>query len=480
MSAIGGTKGWLVASTVAALVALALVPSVAGVASASPAPLVTANAPYQWAYGGMGYSNGSFTVGDTNLTWTASFGYTVVFTETNTSATTWELEEQRTVGITIQASLTGPITSASYAYHGQEVDTAFANLTNDSTVYEHGTPVAALGLENDATLIQGSINESIAVTHGNATRSASLHVNGNSQVSASFAPALGLIPLNLSGASSWNSSAYVTPTGSWNLTWSWSDNGIGNSTGSGSGSVNGTAGVAGEVELTGYKATNWPVPTFGDHTARTSVVLVIEGPLGNYYVDYDGFVLTPPAFALWGAATHGWDAQAQSIGSASISGQVMFVSSGARGPQITAGATSFGAANSGASALMLGSSSGAQPAASATPGTTVEAGPMSVSQAQSEARCLTGGCSGGASSTVMGLGLVLVVATIGVVAVIGTIAVVEWRSYARRKARQGLVGGYAESWPNGVPPAATSPTPPPAVAGPESGPAAPEMPPRQT
>ena len=477
MSAIGGAKGWLAASAVAALVAFALVPSVAGAASASPALLVTANGPDQWAYGGMGYSNGSFSVGDSNLSWNASFGWTVVFTETNTSATTVELEEQRTVGIDVSATYKGPAMSAAYQYHGQEVDTAFANLTNRSTVYENGVAVPALGLINDATFISGAITESISVTHAGATRTASLNVSGNAHVSAAFSPALGLIPLNLSGATMWNSSAYVTPTGAWSLSWAWSNDGFGNSTGAGSGSANGTAGVAGSVELKGFQATQYAVPLFSDHKQRTSVILLVEGPLGNYYVVYDGFVLTPPLFDLFGGGAHGYDSQ--SLGSASISGQAMFVSSSARGPQITAGATTFGAADTAATGLLTADpSSGPEPAASTSPGTTVEGSPMSVSQAQAEAKCLTAGCSGGTSAP-MSLGLIVVVAGLAVVAVVGSVAVIEWRSYARRRARKGLVGGYAESWPSGVPPTAAGPAPPAAMSGPASGPSAPEMPPRQ-
>ena len=55
----------------------------------------------------------------------------------------------------------------------------------------------------------------------------------------------------------------------------------------------------------------------------------------------------------------------------------------------------------------------------------------------------------------------LLVALVGVAValVVGTVGVIEWRSYARRRSQKGLVGGYGESWPNGVPPASAV-TPP--------------------
>jgi hypothetical protein len=479
MSAIGGAKAWLVLSAVAALVAIALVPTVAGTASASPAPAATADPSNQWAYGGVGYSNNTLVVGSATLTWNATFGWAVIFTKTSTGPNTTELEEQRTVGINVMATYSGPYGSAMYTYHGQEVDVAFANLTNASTVYINGgtTAVPALGLLNDTTFVSGKIAEAISLTHDGVTKTASLNVMATADIAATFTPALGLIPLNLTGVNEWNSTATITPVGTWNITWAWANNGFGNSTGSGSGGANGTAGVAGTVDLTGYNSyREFPVPSFPDHTVRTSIILVVEGPRGNFAV-YDGFILQPWAFQLFGAGVgHGYDADA--YGSAEISAQALYVSSSPSGPQVTAGATTFGATDAGVSALAATTQVGPSPAASSSPGTTVEGAPMSVAQAQGLSNQLTGGGSAAASGP-LSLGLIVVVAGLGVVAVVGSIAVIEWRSYARRRARKGLVGGYAESWTNGVPPAASGPTPPSGTVGSTGGPSAPEMPPRQ-
>jgi len=477
MSAIGGTKGWLVVSAVAALVAFAMVPAFAGTASASPAPASTDVPSNQWAYGGMGYSNGTVVIGTSTLSWNASFGWTVVFTATNTSANTTMIEEQRTVGMDVKASYSAPTLSATYTYHGQEVDVAFANLTTAATVYENGVAVAALGLINDSTSIAGSISEALTVTHANTTRSATFDATGTAHLAAQFSPALGLIPLNLSSANEWNSTATITPTGAWNVNWSWANNGFGNNTGSGSGSANGTAGIAGTVQLTGYLA-HQPAPILPGHEPRTAIVLVVEGPRGNYWL-YDGFVITPGTFPMFGSAAAAYAADA--YGSAAIQSQTFDVSSSARGPQLTGGATTFGATDPSMTGLSGSPTEISSPSAASSPGTTVQGNPMTVPAAQAEANCLTGGCGGSsAGSAPMGFGLVLVVAALAVVASVGLIGVVEYRSYARRKARKEQVGGSAETGTSGVPPTAVpGPLPPSGVNGAPSGPSAPEMPPRQ-
>jgi hypothetical protein len=476
MSAIGGTKGWLVVGAVAALVAFAMVPAFAGTASASPAPASTDVPANQWAYGGMGYSNSTVVIGTSTLSWNATFGWTVVFTSTSTGPNTTMVEEQRTVGINVIATYSAPSFSAKYTYHGQEADVAFANLTNASTVYENGVAVPAVGLMNDASSITGSIAETLAVTHAGVTRNATFDLSGSAHLQEEFAPALGLIPLNLSGAHQWNSTATIMPSGSWNVNWSWANNGFGNNTGSGSGSANGTAGVSGTVHLMGYLAQQ-PAPIFPDHKPRVAIVLVVEGPLGNYWL-YDGYVIAPGTFPLFGTGTPAYDADA--YGSASIQAQTFDVSSTASGPQITAGATTFGAATPATGGLVGSPTEITSSAAPSSPGTTVQGNPMTVPAAQAEANCLTVGCGGAAASNSgLGFGLVVVVAALAVVAAVGSVAVIEWRSYARRKARKGLVGGYAESWSNGVPPSVASPVPPSAANSTPSGPSAPEMPPRQ-
>ncbi len=472
MAKLGGTKGWLVLTGVAVLMALAVVPAFAGTASASPAPLTAAETPSnQWAYGGVGWSNNTLIIGTEEVTWNASFGWTVIFTETVTSAHTVQIEEQRTVGIDLTATYSTLAASATYTFHGQEVDTAFANLMNDSTVYVGGVPVPALGIDNDSTHIAASIAEAITVTHNGTTKSASLDVTGTAQTSAQFTPSLGLVPLNLSGVFVWNSTANITPEASWNITYTWANNGFNGQTGSGTQYDNGTLSTPGTVNLTGYDLTRTYVPAFPDHVSRHAIILIVQGPLGNY----DAFVFVPRGFDLFGGGVHPYDSVA--LGSASISAETLYVSSGAHGPEVTAGATTFGASTASVAGVDT-VSGGSTPSSAGSPGSTVVGAPMSVSQAQAENNCLTGGCGAATSSTLGIVGLALI-AGLAVVAVVGTVAVVEWRSYARRRSQTSLVGGYGESWPGGVPPAGSAPAPSSPPAPSASGPTAPEDPARR-
>ena len=129
---------------------------------------------------------------------------------------------------------------ASYNYHGQEVDVAFANLTNQSVVYVNGQAVPALGIDNASASVSGSISEAVSKTIHGLTSSASLDVTGIAQASTSFSPSLGLIPLNLTGIDQWNSTATGTPSASWNVSYTWTDKGFNGTSGSGSGSKAGS------------------------------------------------------------------------------------------------------------------------------------------------------------------------------------------------------------------------------------------------
>jgi hypothetical protein len=447
MAKIGGTKLWVAATGVVLLLAFVAIPALSGSASAAPVMnTASTNPSTQWAYGGQGWSNNSLQFANVTITWDAAFGWTVVFTVTPTTPGTWMLEEQRTVGITISESYTGPILHATYSYHGQEVDTAFANLTNQSVVYVNGQAVPALGVDNASASVAASFSEAVSKTIHGVTAGASLDVTGVAQAQTSFSPSLGLIPLNLTGVSEWNSSATASPSASWNVSYSWTDTGFNGTTGSGSGSKVGGLSATGPVNLTGYKLTVTP-PVFRDGKTRTAIVLIVQGPFDNY----DGFIFVPHAFDLFGTAVHPYDST--TLGTAAISAETLYVSSGPGGLSVTAAATNFGTTDKTATALASPVSQ-VSPAASPAPspsGTAVGQ-PMSIAQANAEANCLTGGCGGTAAA---GPSAALLVALVGVVVivVVGTVGVIEWRSYARRQSQKGLVGGYGESWPNGVPPA---------------------------
>jgi hypothetical protein len=457
MAKIGGTKGWVVAAGVALLLAFVAVPALSGAASAaSVTSAVSADPSTQWAYGGQGWSNTSLQYGNVTISWSASWGTTVVFTVTPTAPGTWMLEEQRTVGITISATYSGPIVQATYNYHAQEVDVAFANLTNQSSVYVNGQAVPALGVDNASASINASISEAVSKTVKGLTASASLDVTGVGQAATSFNPSLGLIPLNLTGVNAWNSSAIGSPSASWNISYAWTDQGFNGTTGSGSGSKAGSLSGTGPVYVTGSKVRLVTAPVFHDGKDRTAIVLVVQGVFDNY----DGFIFVPHAFDMFGTAAHNYDAT--SLGSAGISAQMLFVSSGPGGPSVTAASTTFGANDQSVNALATPVGQVSPAAGSPSPSGQVLAQPMSVAAANAQATCLTKGCGPAAAAAESD---VLLIAVIGlaVALAVGTVGVIEWRSYARRQSQKGLVGGYGESWPNGVPPAG-------AIAPPTMGP----------
>jgi hypothetical protein len=469
MAKKGGTKSWVVAAGVALLMAFVVVPALSGAASATPTTSATpAASDAQWAYGGEGWSNNTIVLGNATITWDAMFGWTVVFTATATAPNVTMLEEQRTVGVTIAATFTNPVRTVDYHYHAQEVDVAFANLTNQSTVYVSDVAVPAIGILNASASIQGLINESISETVHGLTRSASLNVAGSAQGSVSFSPSLGLIPLNLTGVKMWNSTATADPSATWQLGWNWNDQGFNGTTGSGSGSKNGSLSATGPVTLTGVSVL--PLHPFADHMVRVGVMLIVQGPFDCY----DGFILVPHDFDLFGGAPQGY--ASVGFGSATISAETLYLSSGAHGLAVTAADTTFGSNDQSVNAQAT-PTTGLAPAATSSPGATVEGQPMTVAQANSEAYGLTHPAGSAPAAASGALLAALIVGAL--VVVVGTIGVIEWRSYARRKSQKQLVGGYGESWPNGVPPAEALPPSPQGPAGPANGPGSVEDPNRR-
>jgi len=460
MARIGGKGAWAATAGVALLLAFAIAPALSGAASAAPVMSASASPANQWAYGGEGWSNNTVIQGNTTITWDGMFGWVVIFTITPTATGVWMLEEQRTLGITISTSFSDPARQGTFNYHAQAVDTAFANITNGSTVYVSGLPVPALGILNASISENGSITESASVTAGGHTRSASLDVTGNAHGSVAFSPSFGLIPLNLTGVDLWNSSTTATGAATWDLAWTWNDQGFNGTVGSGSGSKVGSLSGTALVTLTGAKGVI--VYPFADHMVRVGVVLVIYGPFDCY----DGFILVPHDFDLFGAASHSYDSLG--FGSAGISSEQLALSPGTGGPAVTAADQTFGSADTAVSA-MASPVTEITPAATPAPSATVQGQPMSVAQAQSEAQQLLNG-AGSVAPAGLGGAFIAVLVALVVAVVVGTVGVIEWRSYARRKAKGGLVGGYGESWANGVPPAAARPATPQGPQAPMSGP----------
>lgn len=461
MGTTGRTKGLVATVGLALLVAFVAVPALAGAASAAPATSVPPDhMTGRWAYCGPGYSNGTVTVGNGTLTYNATFGWCVTTTETSTGPSSYMLEVDRTVGATIYANFTNPETTIHYFFHAQEIDTGFANMTNDSYVYANGAAVSALGIVNASAFSQSATLQTFSQTYGTHTRSASFQAQGSSHGNVSFTPALGLIPHNLTGISLWNSTAVATAQASWMYSWSWKVQPFIGTASSGLGSHGGNLSATVTVFLTGFVVP--VVHPFVDHQIRTGIALVLRGP----FVLRDGFVFVPDGFDQFGSTP--MEFGSMELGSASMaSGETLYLSSGSDGPMVTAADQGFGGDD-----MAVDSGMHMGPSATTSPSATAQAEPVSVAQAQSESQRLTSYGGAGPASRVAGGGLLLGLIVGAIAVAIGTFGVIEWRSYARRRSaqRQTLVGGYGESWPNGVPPAAALPPTPQGPTGPVQGP----------
>jgi hypothetical protein len=415
----------------------ALVPVLAGLASAAPAPAtVSGSASAAWAYGGQNSTNGTYTVGNTTVSWSASLEVAVLFNTTNTTPDTTELSAERAVSLTLTASASSNLYTGSYSLSELEVDHAYANVTNDSTVYVSGSPVVALGIDNASADSHSSIAESLSISTvaGTLLEGRTLNVSSTDQESVQFSPSLGLVPLNLTGVTSWNSSATATPDASWNVNYSWSEFALGTSTnGSGNPSFSWTA-TAG-ISLTGAARTLVP-PVFSDHKARISIVLVISGPIRLY----DGFIVIPAGFDIFSGTAQPY--ARDSFAAAELSTEGLYVTEG------TVTARSFSAANmnfdeSTSASTGVGTSGGSDPSGG------VVAQPESPSTAQTQIGCMENGCSASPAGWFSGLvavGLIAVVA-----AVVVSVGVIEWRSRSRGKTPPKLAGTVGGNGAYGIP-----------------------------
>ncbi len=445
----------LVATGVALLMVSALVPVLAGLASAAPGP-ATANgsATAAWAYGGDNSTHGTYTSPNGTVSWNASIEVVVLFNATNTTPGTTELSAERAVSLSISASASNSLYAASYSLSELEIDHAYANVTNDSTVYVSGSPVAALGIDNLSTSARESLAESLVISEaaGTLLESRYLNVSAAAQEQVLLSPALGLVPINLTGVTSWNSSADATPTASWNVNWSWYQYALGTSANaSGNPSFSWTANTV--VNLTGTARTVVP-PAFTDHKPRVSIVLAISGPVRLY----DGFILLPAGFDIFSNVAHVYDRD--SFAAAQLQSEVLYVTEG----PVTA--RSFSAANtnfeeSASASTGIGTSGGGS-----DPSGGVMAQPESPSTAQSQIGCLENGCA--ASPTGWLSGLVVVGLVGAVAAVVVSVGVIEWRARSRGKSPPKLAGSVGGNGSSGAPPGALglpasappAPTPP--------------------
>jgi hypothetical protein len=449
----GRTMGLWAAVGVVALMAL-VVPAIAATAPASPTPSAglssdalsaNASATQQWAYGGAKWVNVSLQIGSAAYDSHAFFGWQVIVTATNTSNSTVMLEEQRTMAASLFAqycapNCTSPRSSGNLSIRGSETDTGFANLTGSATVYENGSPTAAVGLENAQSHSGANLSESYTLTLANHTASGSLTVRGAAHSQVAFTPALGLVPWNAAPNSTWNSSAAYSASGAWALVYGWTHASLFGTSSNGSGSPSGSVSGNGTVALNGIDL--GPVTLANGRTVPV-IVLAISGPFDTV----DGVILVAHAWAPFGTGVHPFASGALGTEAVTTARLDVALDTVHHRFGVVASASSY----SGTDTTLASSAStdaagpaGTQPTSAAT----VQGQPESVSAAQQAAGCLTTACTpthsgsiGGSMAPVLVVGLVV---GLVVVAAAGTVGVIEYRAWSRRKSGGQLIGGYSQ------------------------------------
>jgi hypothetical protein len=469
MNGLGRTTSSLTTIGAAILVLLVL-PSLAGSVGATPTPN-PGGAPVQWAYGGQRWVNVSVTLPNASYQSHAFFGWQVVFTATNTSNTTVELEAQRTMAASFDAQYCSPNCANASTYgnlsvKGWERDAGFANLTTAATVTEaHNTSVAALGLVNASSQSAGALNESmrfrLALGAASHAVSASLHVAGRAHASVAFAPALGLVPWNVSTGDRWSSTSQFTAQGSWLLSWQAQRVGVSGGAQYYNGSAPGSINASGSVTLTGTDLGN---VTLANGQTVPAIALLLIGP----FDDADGVILVPHGFNLFASAHADWQGHAMAVESVATAKVDLAMDSLHRHVRVAAAATDYAGQDSTLATMSSGATLAVSPSGSASPTgpTEVQAQPESVAQAQQASSCLVGGCHPSSSVAPGGTLTAILVVGLVVAAVVGAFGTIEYRAWARRKGgwtAQVAFRDVSSATPT-VPPGATMAPPPPPAA----------------
>ncbi|HLN51605.1 MAG TPA: hypothetical protein VK455_06080 [Thermoplasmata archaeon] len=413
--------------------AVALVLLMVFVSSAAPAEAgavgPAATSAQTWAYGAIrtvsfhGSSDG----------WTyavsATFGFSVVVTETNLSGSNYALNVSRTMGAFFNVTYSRALSPAVAHLHDHlwETVNATSNLTTVGTVTEPSGPAAAIALTGSQLTVSGGLREAADYSAlGVLKLSRALDVNVSASANLSFSPALGLVPLSLTPGTTWNSTSAFTGAGSY--AWAVYERSLLlNETyhNSGSGTVNHSGSVTLAGSFTGANVTLQGRP-------YSEVNYTLTGP----FALREGFILIPSSANLFGSSTQPWSTNESGFTNAT-SPTVDVADHGFAGGHlgfVASGAWFHSSSDNVAAALSGGPSLPGVPAiapAATDSGSSafVQGTPESAGQAQSGAACLVteSGCPGGATPRGL-LGLLVVTA-----AVVGTAALIGMAVVARRR-----------------------------------------------
>jgi hypothetical protein len=420
-----------------------------------------------WAYGAQGGSNFSGPHNGSYESRSVYFGWHVVLTQTNLSATTFELEIVRTMGFTVYATFCNPdcvrpILYANLTVKAWEKSVGFANLTTTGMVELNGSEVPALALMNDHAQVAGNLTESLTGTvhrlfGGTTTASGYTAVHDAATVSVAFTPSLGLIPTNLSPAETWSSTSHYAAAGSWLGSYLAVRTGFNGTPVSGQRLFSGSANGSGNISVQGAYAG----PEDLDNGALTSAIhLSITGPFDLR----EGILLVPTGADLFGGPGRDWSSVQSSTETVDTSALDLAIHNVGHFA-LMASATGYSGAV--ANPNQPGSTPSVTPAAAAG-GNSLQGQPESVPFAQSQSNCLvTSTCPG--PSTVAppsGRGIVggLVAAAVLTAAVVGLVLLVA----ARRRPVRPPKTGVARAYSGGVAATPNPARPPPRSGAPSS------------
>jgi hypothetical protein len=415
--------------------AVLMVCTVPAAAAASSGTALTPGSPYTvWAYGAVRTASFQGSAGpDWTFQGSATYGYSVVLNQTNLTTESFELAANRTMGASLSIeyctpNCKHPTQTATVSYRGWEATDEWANFTTAGTVYESGTAVAAIALNNSHSTTTSSLVDSAK----GPLRSAYLSINASAAASVTFATPLGLLPTDLTPGAQWNDSANYAASGNFALDYFYHHDGplAGNQTvgplsitgavnSSGTVSVLGSSGP-GSVSLGGNSFDNLSLQVFGPFSVREGFILVPS------QVDlFGGSTESPLSYSVGASSVEMTSIYARPFvgGHLGVGGSEWVYSSSALNPQVSlAGPSAAGLPQSSPSADQI--ASGANPVGS----TTVQGVPMSVPQAKGVQNCLVagGGCPS-TTGTPRGLLGLAAVGAVGVVAVLVALVVVQRR-----------------------------------------------------
>jgi len=462
----------LAATGMVSLMVFALLP---GAAVASPVP-ATAVASGSWAYGAVKTVSVGPLMGDNGWTYqgNATFGYTVTIFENNTSASTFELTVFRTMGAAFSVQFCLPSCSAptewvNESYRAWESTTAFSNFTTQGSVVEGSSSVPAIGILNSTAFLRENVTESsdVFLPHagqlGPHTNFLSASISGESAVT--FAPALGLIPLNLSPGSSWSSTSQYNESGSAQRSYYFAAHTPLKNTilGPYSGAV--SFGSNGSISLEGLYAAGSTI-AFGGVT-YPAITITIIGPFSVR----EGVIFVPSVADLFGSSTQPWNNDQNGTASAAMS--TLDVKATADDHlALAASSWRFTSDSANAAEVSPPSSSGiATAVATSNPvsSTTLQGEPETTAQSSSSSGCLTTG--NGCPTVAAGplprawLGVIVVAGAVATVGALLALAVVSRRRSVPPPA-----------YPNAVlyPPGSTNPAAPSGTRAPPGTPPPPE------